>query len=143
MESGVAFLRHDGGNCIKFTYFFCIFLFSLLGCVQRYTRNNVKNRRKRSEYKKCWEFFHYIYFKLCMHKRYKVIIFEQTLFNAPSPDPNTFALKSTNICCYCLLMQTAILTLLVLLVLLLAIILFFWIFIYLCLSTLLITIVNK
>lgn len=51
-----------------------------------------------------------------MYKRYKVIIFKQTLFNVPSSDPNTFALKSTNICCYCLLVQTAILTLLILLV---------------------------
>ena len=67
-----------------------------------------------------------------MHKRYKVIIFEQTLFNAPSSDPNTFALKSTNICCYCLLMQTAILTLLVLFVLL--VLIFFSILILLCFS---------
>ena len=124
MESRVAVLRHDGGNCIKFT--------SCWKCSTIHKKQSENRRKNTSEEKKSWEFFHYIYFKLCMHKRYKVIIFEQTLFNAPSPDPNTFALKSTNICCYCLLMQTPILTLLVLFVLFLPHSLF--LFLYLCIS---------
>lgn len=96
MESGKAVVRNDGGNCIKFTSSFALLWF------QRYTRNKVNKTEERKNPENFYFSIIYI-LKLCMHKRYKVIIFQQTLFNAPSSDPICIQ-KYKNIYCYYLLM---------------------------------------